>query len=212
MSLVENSGEQFRYLNSLKREKSSFEQLNAKKDHLVILFADPRGEVFKAQKEDREGNNLMGLVDSRKASWNSVFLASSTNTKAKNVSRRHFTPGMAPSSMPQINAEYPSIVVDIREFRCSLPFVLYSHGFNLIPRTLLVGDYVLSNDICVERKGISDLFQSLASGRLYQQLEAMQRHYKTPCLLIEFQADHSFLLQVSFSCSLKNLMSVIHDH
>jgi hypothetical protein len=69
--------------------------------------------------------------------------------------------------------------------------------FSVIPRTLTVGDYVLAPEICVERKGISDLFQSFASGRLYNQVESMSRHYKYPCLLIEFSQDKAFCLVVS---------------
>jgi DNA excision repair protein ERCC-4 len=60
-----------------------------------------------------------------------------------------------------------------------------------------VGDYVLSPEICVERKSISDLKGSLASGRLYHQAEAMTKHYKTPVLLIEFEGDKAFALQAS---------------
>jgi hypothetical protein len=67
----------------------------------------------------------------------------------------------------------------------------------VIPRTLTVGDYVLAPEICIERKGISDLFQSFASGRLYNQVESMSRHYKYPCLLIEFSQDKAFCLVVS---------------
>lgn len=52
-----------------------------------------------------------------------------------------------------------------------------------------MGDYILSPQICVERKGISDLFQSFNSGRLYTQCEAMSKYYKYPCLLIEFDID-----------------------
>ena len=48
----------------------------------------------------------------------------------------------------------------------------------------------------LERKGISDLFQSFASGRLYNQAESMGKHYEHPCLLIEFHPDKSFNLQV----------------
>ncbi len=62
------------------------------------------------------------------------------------------------------------VVVDLRDFRSSLPALLYAAGFTVLPRTLCVGDFVLSPDICVERKGVSDLFQSLASGRLYAQV------------------------------------------
>ena len=53
---------------------------------------------------------------------------------------------------------------------------------------------MLSPEICVERKSLSDLRQSFISGRLYYQAAAMSRHYTTPVLLIEFQRDASFVL------------------
>ncbi|KAG0001137.1 hypothetical protein BGZ79_005051 [Entomortierella chlamydospora] len=89
----------------------------------------------------------------------------------------------------------PRIVVDAREFRSSLPFILHSQGMILDPCTITVGDYVLSPNICVERKSISDLISSFSSGRLYTQVEAMTVHYSQPVLLIEFDQDKSFSLQ-----------------
>jgi hypothetical protein len=38
-------------------------------------------------------------------------------------------------------------------------------GFDLVPLTLEVGDYVLSPTMVVERKAVPDLLQSLARGR-----------------------------------------------
>lgn len=78
----------------------------------------------------------------------------------------------------------------------SLPNVLHQKGIRIVPVTLEVGDYVLSPLICVERKSIADLFQSFASGRLYNQVETMARYYKIPVLLIEFSQDKSFSFQV----------------
>jgi DNA excision repair protein ERCC-4 len=73
--------------------------------------------------------------------------------------------------------------------------MLHSAGFNLIIRTLKVADFVLSPEICIERKGIPDLFSSFNSGRLYHQVEEMCKFYQFPCLLIEFQLDKAFSLQ-----------------
>ena len=87
------------------------------------------------------------------------------------------------------------IAVDVREFRSALPSILHQGGMRLAPATLTVGDFVLSNVHCVERKSISDLFGSFASGRLYTQAEAMSKHYKCPILLIEFDPGKSFCLQ-----------------
>jgi DNA excision repair protein ERCC-4 len=58
------------------------------------------------------------------------------------------------------------VIVDMREFRSSLPSILHASGLQLIPTTLTVADYVLTPDICVERKSIPDLVSSFNSGRL----------------------------------------------
>ncbi|KAG1666398.1 hypothetical protein FOA52_006507 [Chlamydomonas sp. UWO 241] len=76
-----------------------------------------------------------------------------------------------------------------------LPGVLHGRGYELAPVTLEVGDYILSPEMCVERKAIPDLHSSIASGRLYSQAESMSKHYKTPILLIEFDPDCAFTLQ-----------------
>lgn len=56
--------------------------------------------------------------------------------------------------------------MDMREFRSSLPPIIHKEGMKIAPCTLQVGDYILSPDICVERKSISDLIGSFNSGRL----------------------------------------------
>jgi DNA excision repair protein ERCC-4 len=60
----------------------------------------------------------------------------------------------------------PIVIVDMREFRSSLPPILYAEGIKIVPCTLQVGDYILSPEMCVERKSIADLIQSFNSGRL----------------------------------------------
>lgn len=60
----------------------------------------------------------------------------------------------------------PIVTVDMREFRSSLPPILYAEGVKIVPCTLQVGDYILSPEMCVERKSITDLIQSFSSGRL----------------------------------------------
>jgi hypothetical protein len=60
--------------------------------------------------------------------------------------------------------------------------------------------------MCVERKSIDDLIGSLKSGRLYHQALMMCRHYVKPILLIEFDQNKPFDLQViKLSC-------LIHHH
>ena len=104
----------------------------------------------------------------------------------------------------------------MREFRSTLPSLLHASNLLVIPATLTVGDYVLTPDTCVERKSLSDLVSSFNSGRLYvsplwwasnngnnsiifryTQCELMTQHYKYSILLIEFEEDKAFSLDVS---------------
>jgi DNA excision repair protein ERCC-4 len=92
-------------------------------------------------------------------------------------------------------AEPPRVVVDVREFRSSLPSLLHGRSMVIVPCMLTVGDYILTPHICVERKSISDLISSFKDGRLYTQAEAMFQHYRDPMLLIEFDQNKSFTLE-----------------
>ena len=96
-----------------------------------------------------------------------------------------------------------TILVDTRELRSALPFVLYKKHLDLVPSTLSIGDYVLSRDICIERKSVTgnDLQQSLISGRLYKQLVNMTHAFAWPFLLLEFSTGKSFQLQSSETSS-----------
>lgn len=87
------------------------------------------------------------------------------------------------------------VIVDMREFGSELPAILHSRGIQIEPVTISVGDYILSPEICVERKSVSDLIGSLNSGRLYNQVVAMTRHYAKPMLLIEFDQNKPFCFQ-----------------
>lgn len=112
------------------------------------------------------------------------------------------------------------VIVDVREFRSSLPSLLHAAGFDVKPTTITIGDYIITPEMCVERKSIPDLIQSFNSGRLhappllaqyvarradgsptcrYQQCEQMTAHYKQPILLIEFDEKKSFNLDVRSS-------------
>ena len=79
----------------------------------------------------------------------------------------------------------------------------FQAGFAVDPCTLEVGDYILTPDVCVERKSLSDLVGSLGSGRLYKQAEQMVRHYKQPMLLIEFSDEQPFELAPDAPVSLE---------
>lgn len=90
----------------------------------------------------------------------------------------------------------PMVVVDVREFRSPLPSLLHGRSMVVVPCQLIVGDYILTPEVCVERKSVRDLIGSLKNGRLYNQAETMLQHYSTPVLLIEFEQNKSFSFDV----------------
>ncbi|KAJ2827813.1 DNA repair protein RAD16 [Coemansia furcata] len=105
----------------------------------------------------------------------------------------------------------PTIVVDVREFYSPLPSLLHAAGFTVVPRTIAVGDYILHDQLCVERKSLPDLIQSLKSGRLFNQAESMIAHYSYAVLLIEFEMNTSFSLQAIGSLSPEIAMNSINS-
>jgi DNA excision repair protein ERCC-4 len=83
----------------------------------------------------------------------------------------------------------------MREFRSPLANILHARGMLIVPAQLTVGDYILTPDICVERKSIPDLQSSLKNGRLFDQVVKMFEYYKNPVLLIEFGDTKNFTLE-----------------
>lgn len=171
--IFEASAEEKNFMKALEREQSAFERLIHHKKVMPppVLQSLETQEMQQAIVQGSAGGSYMNgtlplSVDTRKGQG-----------KANKSKERR------------------DIAVDVREFRSALPSILHQGGMRLAPVTLTVGDFVLSNVHCVERKSISDLFGSFASGRLYTQAEAMCRHYKAPCLLIEFDPSKSFCLQ-----------------
>lgn len=176
------------------------EALSRKNDPTRVYFL-----MFEASAEEknyekaleREQNAFERLIHHKKTM--PVPVIQSMETQEMQEAMRNAT-GVAGTYM---NGQYP-LSVDTRRGKGklntskeALPNILHQGGMRLAPVTLTVGDFVLSNVHCVERKSISDLFGSFASGRLYTQAEAMSKYYACPCLLIEFDPNKSFCLQNS---------------
>jgi len=161
----ENSFDMQQYLTSLRREKESFESLIKEKATMVI----PSGRDGKS---DGHPDLVRGDLKANETT--------EVNTR------------QAGGQVDRNDIIKQKILVDMREFRCELPSIIHKRGIEIEPIQLEIGDYILSSDTCVERKSVSDLIQSLQSGRLYNQAAMMIRHFKRSILLIEFDESKSF--------------------
>ncbi len=77
------------------------------------------------------------------------------------------------------------IIVDKRERNLDILEGLSGSGILLNFAQLPVGDYILSDRMCVERKTVHDLENSIINTRLFDQVDRLNNTYKKPILLIE---------------------------
>ncbi len=85
------------------------------------------------------------------------------------------------------NAVELTIFVDPRETRSGVARFLQKAGVDLKLRNLGIGDYVVSDRVCIERKSTIDFLDSLVNKRrnLFEQIHRMENEYEKPLLVIE---------------------------
>ena len=77
------------------------------------------------------------------------------------------------------------VYVDVREERSGVPGILESLGVMVIFKQLHMGDYLVSEDIVVERKSSVDFAKSLFDGRLFEQASRLSEHYSQVYFIVE---------------------------
>ena len=79
------------------------------------------------------------------------------------------------------------VCVDHREVRSGVSDALEALGVSVVMRTLEIGDYVMSDRVCVERKTTGDFLTSLIDKRreLFGQIGDLARAYQKPLLILE---------------------------
>ncbi len=77
------------------------------------------------------------------------------------------------------------IVADHREKKSGLIKLLEESGFQVKVKALAHGDYVISDEVVIERKTAHDLIVSIIDGRLFSQVAALKKSFTSPLLLVE---------------------------
>ncbi|KAL6931534.1 hypothetical protein ACO0R3_002999 [Hanseniaspora guilliermondii] len=165
--------EEQNHLTQLKREKKAFVKLLKEKNSIPKFFMDYTSQVLRTDQDGIAGD------------------ISSFDYIVKEKNYRN-----ASENSNKIIKKPPTVIIDTREFRSPLPGLLSRLGNIIVkPAFLVVGDYILTPEIAVERKSIPDLTNSLKNKKLHKQLRSMKKHYKRVVLLIEFQFGERFRLQ-----------------
>ena len=82
-----------------------------------------------------------------------------------------------------------TVLMDHRERNSELAAALEANGVDIKWETLPVGDYIISDRICIERKTVYDFESSMMSGRLFDQIDRLSDSYEVPMLLLEGDRD-----------------------
>ena len=79
------------------------------------------------------------------------------------------------------------VIVDSREYETAEEVVKWIKrlGCSVVPRKLDIGDYVLPNDVGVERKKAMDFISSIVDGRLFEQGRELLRAYSKAYVVVE---------------------------
>lgn len=77
------------------------------------------------------------------------------------------------------------IFADNREFQSNIAKELARKDCTVRPQQLEVGDFILSERVCIERKTAEDFLSSVFDQRIFEQLKELKRNFERPLLLIE---------------------------
>jgi ERCC4-related helicase len=86
---------------------------------------------------------------------------------------------------PSLTDDAIKMIVDSRELPTAVARELTRLDVEISGESLQIGDYIVSEDVAIERKESGDFIQSLIDGRLFVQLSALRSAYRRPVLIIE---------------------------
>lgn len=78
-----------------------------------------------------------------------------------------------------------TIIADNREKSSGVPELLTNNNINVKMKQLFVGDYIIDNEIIIERKTNVDFIQSLINGHLFDQCAKLRKTGMIPLIIVE---------------------------
>lgn len=101
------------------------------------------------------------------------------------------------------------VYADDREESSGVPSILRSLGITVFLRQLSVGDYIVGDNIAVERKSITDLVNSVFDKRFFDQIERLTSSYEISFLLIEGNLNRIYKITSNWKAINSALISVM---
>jgi Fanconi anemia group M protein len=178
---------------------------------MVIFFEPVPSEIRTIQRRGRTGRHGKGkmIVLMAKNTRDEAFFWTAKSKERKMKETLHsmkkndnFIPkSPAQTLLGSFNSEKKEndkiiIFADSREQASNIQKELFAHDdVKLITKALDIGDYILSKDVCVERKTIEDFVNSMIDGRLFSQLNSLRQNYSKPLVILEGSMTELFTLR-----------------
>ncbi len=166
---------------------------------LVVFYAPVPSAIRTIQRRGRTGRQEVGklAVMITKGTRDEAFYWISRHKEQKmnsaiNTIKTH---GSGLQQYIKTEKELPEekiiIFADMREHG-EVTDYLFEQGVNVKISTLKAGDFILSEDVGVERKIVKDFVVSLIDGRLFEQAKNLKENFSKPLYIVEGQLEELF--------------------
>lgn len=158
---------------------------------IILMARGTRDEAFYWAGRNKEKKMKKTLQEMKKTQ---MLLSSEIEDKIKNQTKINHTPKFDKEQTllktflekSEENKNEIIIFADSREGASSVTKKLFDmENVKVISKQLEIGDYILSKDVCVERKTIEDFVSSMIDGRLFTQMVNLRESYPKPLILVE---------------------------
>ncbi len=154
------------------------------KEKQMVAVLKKVGEMVKKEKQA----SLLGFVKPKKEEEKGEIIVREEKEQQKaEVSKEEIYEELPVKPIFVRKPKGIVIYVDSRELKSQVPKYLKELGAHIEVKTLDVGDYIVSEDVAVERKSANDFIQSIIDGRLFDQVRRLTEAYARPVIIIEGQ-------------------------
>ena len=171
---------------------------------LVVFFEPVPSEIRTIQRRGRtgrfsKGKNIILMARGTRDEafyWAARGKEKNMKTTLARMSKTNLLPEQKTlGSFTNEKSDEIIIFVDSREQASNVTKELFKKECKIIMKPLDVGDYVLSKDVCVERKTVEDFLASMIDGRLFSQMINLRENYEKPLILVEGNMEELYTIR-----------------
>ncbi|MBN1160233.1 MAG: DEAD/DEAH box helicase [Candidatus Diapherotrites archaeon] len=194
---------------------------------LVVFYESVPSEIRSIQRRGRTGRHSRGRVIMLMAKgtrdetyfWSSrakekKMIKTLNDMKKTGVSKIKQTSITSFFGTPAKKEEKPKVKIfaDMRERNSGILQELIKKDMDVQLEQLKVGDFLITEEIAVERKELNDFVSSLIDGRLFSQVTELKENFDKPLIIVEGEGDIYSIRNVSPNAIRGAMSSLLLDY